>query len=63
MCNSVRPTANGPNCATRVSPPIIGKGERTGHDISLELTADAGDVIGDVQAPTHDVSVRRAAPR
>ena len=47
--------------ASRVSPPIIGKGERTGHDISLELTADAGDVIGDVTAPTHDVGVRRPA--
>ena len=47
--------------ASRITPPILGKGERTGHDISLELVADASLVIGEVTTPTHDVAVRRPA--
>jgi Vault protein inter-alpha-trypsin domain/von Willebrand factor type A domain len=47
--------------ASRISPPIVGKGERSGHDISLELVADAGGAISDVMAPTHEVVTRTQA--
>ena len=47
--------------ADRISPPIVGKGERTGHDVSIEVVADAGSAIGDVEVPTHEVVTRRPA--
>ncbi len=45
--------------ASRITPPVLGKGERSGHDISLELTAEAGLAVGDFEVPTHDVLVRK----
>ena len=47
--------------ASRVSPPIVGRGERTGHDISLELIADASVAVGSFEVPTHQVVTRRPA--
>jgi len=47
--------------ASRITPPVLGKGERSGHDISLELTAQNDFAIADVEVPTHDVVVRRPA--
>jgi Ca-activated chloride channel family protein len=47
--------------ASRISPPYVGRGDRTGHDISLELSADARLAIGDFQTPTHEVVARRPA--
>jgi Ca-activated chloride channel family protein len=41
--------------ASRITPPYLGKGERSGHDISLELAVDAGLPVEDVRVPTHDV--------
>ncbi len=43
--------------AARISPPILGAGMRSGHDISLELHARAGLAIKRWEAPTHDVKV------
>jgi len=43
--------------ASRITPPIVGAGVRTGHDISLELTADAGVPIHAVSVPTHNVAL------
>lgn len=40
--------------ASRISPPILGAGMRSGHDISLELEADAGLPIKAWDAPTHE---------
>jgi Ca-activated chloride channel family protein len=45
--------------ASRISPPMMGQGERTGHDISLEVTVDAGAVIGDIDVPTHEIVAQR----
>lgn len=39
-----------------LSPTLVGKGERSGHDIFLELTANAGTPIGSYEVPTHEVS-------
>src|SRR5690606_33215165 len=36
-------------------PPILGEGDRTGHDVSLELSVDAGSSISNWRAPTHTV--------
>jgi Ca-activated chloride channel homolog len=47
--------------ASRVSPPIVGKGERSGHDISIELVADTGLAVGAFETPTHEVIERRPA--
>lgn len=41
--------------ASRISPPVIGAGLRSGHDIDLEVLVDAGLPILDVQTPTHAV--------
>lgn len=41
--------------ASRITPPMMGPGERTGHDISVEVTLDAGSMVGDIEAPTHPV--------
>ncbi len=41
--------------ASRISPPVVGAGMRTGHDISLELVAYTGLPAYDLDTPTHKV--------
>jgi len=41
--------------ASRITPPIVGAGVRSGHDIELEVLVDAPLPIDDLQTPTHDV--------
>ena len=43
--------------ASRVTPPIVGAGERAGQDISLELEADAELAIHNIRVLTHEVVV------
>ncbi|MDX9722144.1 MAG: VIT domain-containing protein [Myxococcota bacterium] len=45
---------------SRITPPIVGGGMRTGHDISLELTAHTGFPIIDWSVPTHEVAAEAA---
>jgi Ca-activated chloride channel family protein len=40
--------------ASRVSPPIVGAGERTGNDISIEVLVDPGLPLVDLEVPTHE---------
>jgi Ca-activated chloride channel family protein len=47
--------------AARISPPYVGKGERNGHDISLELVADTTLAVADFEVPTHEVVARKPA--
>ena len=47
--------------ASRISPPYLGKGDRSGHDISLELVADASLAVSEFEVPTHEVSARKPA--
>ncbi|MCH9686749.1 MAG: VWA domain-containing protein [Deltaproteobacteria bacterium] len=47
--------------ADRVTPPVAGPGTRTGHDIAVEVSADAGVPIRGFDAPTHAVSGGLAA--
>lgn len=43
--------------ASRITPPIIGGGRRTGHDIGIEVTVDRSLPVMDLDVPTHDVQV------
>jgi Ca-activated chloride channel homolog len=47
--------------ASRISPPVLGRGERPGHDISLELVADTASDIVSYEVPTHEVVARKPA--
>jgi Ca-activated chloride channel family protein len=42
--------------ASRISPPILGDGERTGNDISLAVTVNGASALSDVETPTHAVT-------
>ncbi len=41
--------------ASRITPPVLGAGVRSGHDISLELLVDPGVAIESWEVPTHEV--------
>ncbi|MCC7499162.1 MAG: VWA domain-containing protein [Bryobacterales bacterium] len=47
--------------ASRLTPPVAQPGTRAGHDISLEITLDAGFAIGNLNSPTHEVVIDRTA--
>jgi Ca-activated chloride channel family protein len=42
--------------ASRITPPIVGEGKRSGNDVSLTLDVDAGLRIKKWDAPTHTVT-------
>lgn len=54
-----RPDTDAVPDAARVSPQITPKGTRAGHDISLEVTLDAGVPIDNLNAALHKVAVQR----
>ena len=41
--------------ASRISPPVLGKGERSGHDLTLELSAAGALPVKSFEVPSHDV--------
>lgn len=45
--------------ASRVTPPVLEPGQRSGHDISLSLQLDAGATLKELAAPSHDVTIER----
>src|SRR5436190_16293365 len=45
--------------ASRITPRPVPEGMRAGHDVSLDLTVDAGVPIDGLTAKTHDVDVER----
>jgi Ca-activated chloride channel homolog len=47
--------------ASRISPPYVGAGTRSGRDISLELVASADLPLGAFEVPTHEVVSRTPA--
>lgn len=47
--------------ASRVTPSVVGTGTRTGHDIDVEVSLDAGMPVRSLKAPNHDVQTRRGA--
>lgn len=49
--------------ASRISPPIVPEGMRVGHDVSLDITIDAGVPIDSLASKTHAVDIERSEPR
>jgi Ca-activated chloride channel family protein len=45
--------------ASRITPPVLKPGFRTGHDISLSVQLDAGVPVHDIQFPNHGVKMER----
>ena len=45
--------------ASRITPPVTSQGTRAGHDISLEVTLDAGLPLDGIKANSHEVEVQR----
>ncbi len=45
--------------ASRITPPVLKPGERTGHDIALAVTLDAGVPIQDLRCRSHEVEMQR----
>lgn len=41
--------------ASRITPPYLGKGQRSGHDISIDVVASGAGVVSTFAVPTHDV--------
>lgn len=42
---------------SRITPPVLKPGTRSGHDLSLQVKIDAGVPIHQVQSTTHDIEV------
>lgn len=45
--------------ASRISLPLVRKGTRAGHDISIEVALDAGVPIDELKSPSHEIEVER----
>jgi len=45
--------------ASRITPPVLKPGQRSGHDISVSVRLNAGAPIANLTAPSHDVVVER----
>ncbi len=43
--------------ASRISPPVLKPGVRSGHDIEVHVTLDAGLPIRDLQSPSHQINL------
>jgi len=44
--------------ASRITPPVLRPGTRSGHDIALSVKLDAGVPIKDVQSPSHVINIK-----
>ncbi len=45
--------------ASRITPPVLEPGQRSGHDISLKVSLDAGLELGGLTSPSHKVDIDR----
>jgi Ca-activated chloride channel family protein len=45
--------------ASRITPPVTPKGTRTGHDISVDVTLDAGLPLESIESKSHEIDVER----
>jgi Ca-activated chloride channel family protein len=57
--NGFAPDTNRVPDASRITPNSPPPGMRSGHDISLDVTLDAGLILDDVNSKTHDVDIQR----
>lgn len=49
--------------AARITPPVVEKGMRAGHDISIEVVLDAGVPIDNFVSTTHEIESERQSER
>ena len=49
--------------ASRITPPVIKPGERSGHDIDLTLRIDGGVKLDDPKSPSHWIKMERGSSR
>src|SRR5713101_6936197 len=49
--------------ASRITPQPVAEGMRVGHDISLDITLDAGVIIDGLESKTHPIDIERAGDR
>jgi len=49
--------------ASKITPPVARPGARAGHDISIEVSVDAGMPIDGIAAPSHEIDTERPSPR
>ncbi|MBV9926586.1 MAG: TonB family protein [Acidobacteria bacterium] len=54
-----RPNTDRVPDASRITPPAPPKGVRAGHDISVEVSIDAGVNVGVLRSPSHEIEVER----
>lgn len=45
--------------ASKITPPVTDEGTRAGHDISIDVSVDAGMPIGSLESKLHEVNVQR----
>ena len=57
--NGFAPDTTQVSDGSRITPRPAPSGMRAGHDISLDVTVDAGIIIDNIASKTHDVSVER----
>ncbi len=48
--------------ASRITPPVTPKGTRAGHDISIEVSLDAGLPVDAVRSTTHEIDLQQRGP-
>ncbi|HEX8151461.1 MAG TPA: TonB family protein [Pyrinomonadaceae bacterium] len=48
--------------ASRITPPVVGPGRRAGHDVSVEVSLDAGVPVEGLKSPSHEIDVERPSP-
>ncbi|MEJ2231389.1 MAG: VIT and VWA domain-containing protein, partial [Nitrospirales bacterium] len=46
--------------ASRITPPVLKPGTRSGHDLSLAVKIDAGVPIQHIQSPSHDIETTQS---
>jgi Ca-activated chloride channel family protein len=49
--------------ASRITPKALPAGMRSGHDISLEVTLDAGLIVDNIDSKSHPVDIQRSSTR
>ena len=48
--------------AARIAPPVTPEGTRAGHDVSIDVTLDAGVPLDGLASPSHDIDIERPGP-
>ncbi len=60
--SGTHPDTNQVPDASRISPPVLQPGQRTGHDVAIRVELDAGLAIRDLTSANHQVAMERPTP-